>query len=100
MARDDEGSQSRGEEGNMYIETKTEIEKPSIVENLVTGNLEIAKSILNNIKLGTKIMRDCIDVLIYDIQLKVANIENVISARENIKIVDESILFRSLGVAK
>jgi hypothetical protein len=83
----------------MYIETKTEIERPSLVENLVTGNLELAKSILSNIKLSTKIMRECRDVLVYDIALRAANIENTISAKQITDTVDGSILFRSLGGA-
>jgi hypothetical protein len=101
MARDDECSQPRGKEGAMYIETKIEkSEVLSPVENLVLSFAELAKLSLANIKAVTNANKQAKILLVNNIELKAANIENTISAQENIRVVDESILFRSLGVAK
>ena len=97
MARDDECSPMRGKEGAMD-QTK-EINMVNVIGNIVDNNLEILKSILANTKLQNKMMHECRDALVYGIQLKAANIENTISAQENIRVVDESVLFRSLGGA-
>jgi hypothetical protein len=100
MARDDEGSPMRGKEGAMYIETKTEIEKSEVlspVENLVLSFTELAKLSLANIKAVTNANKQALRLLVNNVHLEVANIENTAAAQGNIKVVDESILFRSLG---
>jgi hypothetical protein len=82
----------------MYIETKIEAEeKPSIVENMITGNLKLLKSILVNKKEEIKMSRICLELLKSDIELRAVNLENTINAQQITAVVDGSILFRSLG---
>lgn len=74
-----------------------EINMTEVIGNIVDNNLEILKSILKNTKLQNKMMHECRDALVYGIQLKAANIENIISAQQITDVVDGSIMFRSLG---
>jgi hypothetical protein len=81
------------EEKEGYMGNETKIEKSEKIEkfpDIWTPTLAVIHS-------QTDALKACRNALIYGVQLKAANIENIISARENIKVVDESILFRSLG---
>lgn len=84
----------------MYIKTKTESQKPEVlspVENLVMSFTELAKLSLANIKAVTKANKEAIKLIVYNVQLQCVNIENTEAAKNNVAIVDQSILFRSLG---
>ena len=84
----------------MYIETKTESQKPEVlspVENLVLSFTELAKLSLANIRAVTNANKQAIRLIVNNVHLQCGNIENTEAAKNNVAIVDQSILFRSLG---
>lgn len=97
MAREARARSREEKEDSMYIESKIKSEKPSIIENVITGNVEILKSILVNQKEQVKMSKICLALLKSDVELRAANLENTINAQTITTVVDGSILFRSLG---